>query len=146
MTGKFVNEQLHAKNDAHGRWYIELLDPITKATSKIHYHDARNFGTLKFCLSKEMLDAKLLSLGPDVLDAQNTTEDVFLAIVSQKNPTLNVCRFLMNQEVSVFEALKWFHFMSFCQIVEKAQNLHPCHAYFSRVKLELEWYWKLHFS
>jgi formamidopyrimidine-DNA glycosylase len=106
MTGKFVNEQLHAQNDAHGRWYLELMDPSTRKKSKVHYHDARSFGTLKFCLSKAALEAKLLSLGPDILDADNTTEDVFLGIVSQKNPSLNVCKFLMDQEVSLCDVLK----------------------------------------
>lgn len=103
MTGKFVNEKLHANNDSSGRWYFELLDPVTKKKHKLHYHDTRNFGTLKFCLSKAQLETKLQTLGPDVLEA-STTEDVFLGIVSNKNPTLNICRFLMNQTVSELPA------------------------------------------
>jgi formamidopyrimidine-DNA glycosylase len=115
MTGKFVNEQLHAQNDAHGRWYLELLDPMTRKKSKVHYHDTRSFGTLKFCLSKAALEAKLLSLGPDILQANTTTEEVFLGIVSHKNPSLNVCKFLMNQEVSVCEVVPS---PSFCHLTQ----------------------------
>ena len=99
MTGKFVSENLHQQNDAHGRWYLEVLDLTNNKRNKIYYHDMRNFGTLKFCLSRAELEAKLESLGPDILETARTTEDVFLEIWSQKNPSLNVCKFLMNQSV-----------------------------------------------
>lgn len=99
MTGKFVSENIHEKNDAHGRWYMETLDLKSKKASRIYYHDRRNFGTLKFCLSRAELEEKLQSLGPDILETSTTTEDVFLEIWSQKNPALNVCKFLINQSV-----------------------------------------------
>ena len=47
----------------------------TKSTyHKIYYHDKRNFGTLKFSLSKQELQQKLESLGPDVLQLAVTTK------------------------------------------------------------------------
>ena len=100
MTGKFVSEKAHERNDAHGRWYLEVMDTKSGTRRKIHYHDQRNFGTLKFCLSEAELNAKLETLGPDILEPSTTTEDVFLGIAVKK-PTMNVCKFLMNQSVSL---------------------------------------------
>ena len=99
VTGKFVSEKVHERNDIHGRWHLELMDLATRKIVKIYYHDMRNFGTLKFCLSRKDLDDKLSALGPDILEPSTTTEDVFLEIWSKKNPSLNICKFLMNQEV-----------------------------------------------
>lgn len=116
MTGKFVSERVHARNEAHGRWYLEVLDLESKRKHKIHYHDARNFGTLKFCLSKAQLQSKLASLGPDILEP-TTTEDVFLEIFKSKNPTMNICKFLMNQSVSVlclFPLRTFLYLLSLC--------------------------------
>mmetsp|Transcript_16164 Transcript_16164/g.35089 ORF Transcript_16164/g.35089 Transcript_16164/m.35089 type:complete len:731 (-) Transcript_16164:329-2521(-) len=87
MTGRFVNEQKHLEDSSYGRWVLELVDATSTNTNddnhdeeqqpppssagpiahKIYYHDKRNFGTVKFCLSKLELDQKLASLGPDVL-------------------------------------------------------------------------------
>ena len=100
MTGKFVSEDIHKSNDAHGRWYLELMDPTTQEKNRIYYHDIRNFGTLKFCLSRAELEDKLQTLGPDILKLETTSEDTFLEMWSGKNPSLNVCKFLMNQSVS----------------------------------------------
>jgi uracil-DNA glycosylase len=110
MTGRFVNEQAHLQDPSFARWYLELIDPTYQETAlattaqktvKIHYHDQRNFGTLKFCLSKSELDNKLASLGPDILrdadDDSALTKDRFIDILSQQKPTLSICRFLMNQ-------------------------------------------------
>ena len=99
VTGKFVSEKVHERNDIHGRWHLELMDLATRKIVKIYYHDMRNFGTLKFCLSRKDLDDKLSALGPDILEPSTTTEDVFLEIWSKKNTSLNICKFLMNQEV-----------------------------------------------
>ena len=99
MTGKFVSEKVHESNNAHGRWYLELMGPSTLEKNRIYYHDIRNFGTLKFCLSKAELEDKLQTLGPDILEMATTTEDTFLEVWSSKNPSLNVCKFLMNQSV-----------------------------------------------
>lgn len=99
MTGKFVSEKVHEQNSSHGRWYLEVLDWETGKRHKIHYHDMRNFGTLKFLLSKSQLQSKLDTLGPDILDP-TTTEEVFVEIFMAKNPSMNICKFLMNQSVS----------------------------------------------
>jgi len=108
MTGKFVSEQVHAQNSAHGRWYLEVLDVATGKKTKLHYHDTRNFGTLKFCLSKTELEKKLDSLGADILDPQSTTEKVYLQIVARKrNPEMNICKFLMDQSVSEAVSHVW---------------------------------------
>lgn len=100
MTGKFVSEKVHAVDDAHGRWCLKLLDLDSEEWHRIYYHDARNFGTLKFCLSKAELENKLKTLGPDILE-YNTTEDAFVKIIKSKSPELNICKFLMNQSVRV---------------------------------------------
>ena len=96
MTGKFYNEAAHAKDPQHARWVLELQDVTTGDTRKMYYHDARNFGTLKFCLSRQMLLDKLQSLGPDILQETTTVTD-FCNIISEQKPTLNICKFLMNQ-------------------------------------------------
>ena len=100
MTGKFVSERIHEENSLHGRWYLEVLDTAMQRKNKLHYHDTRNFGTMKLSLSKDQLDNKLESLGPDILDSVSTTEDVFVEIVAKKSPEVNVCKFLMDQAVS----------------------------------------------
>ena len=105
MTGKFVSESVHAQNDAQSRWYLEVLDVATQKKNKLHYHDMRNFGTMKLCLSKAQLEKKLESLGSDILEPTSTTEDVFVQIVQKKNPEMNVCKFLMNQSVCYYVTL-----------------------------------------
>ena len=104
MTGQFVNEKeiemqrpLAANSEIERvgpRWYFELLNPQTKESKKIYYRDARNFGTLRFCMSASELNDKLSSLGPDLLD---TTEDVFLVAMEKSTQTRNICKFLMDQ-------------------------------------------------
>jgi formamidopyrimidine-DNA glycosylase len=98
MSGRFVTEQVHEQNPRFARWYIELLDVDSMDSRKVYYHDQRNFGTLKFCLSKQELVKKLDSLGLDILDPRTTQED-FLAVVDKQKPELNVCKFLMDQSV-----------------------------------------------
>ncbi|GAX15963.1 uracil-DNA glycosylase [Fistulifera solaris] len=96
MTGKFVAEKVHRQDSRFARWSMELLDLNTMKTSKIFYHDQRNFGTLKFCLKRADLQEKLDSLGPDILDSY-ITEQMFLDIVAAQKQDLNICKFLMNQ-------------------------------------------------
>jgi uracil-DNA glycosylase len=112
MTGQFLNEASHLMDPSFCRWYMELMDVDTEkdgnqktsksptpSTYKIYYHDQRNFGTLKFSLSRSELDDKLNSLGPDILsvDEDGFPEETFLQIVSKQRPTTNVCKFLMDQ-------------------------------------------------
>ena len=100
MTGRFVSEAMHdaGDNTIHARWYMSLLNTETGKIRRIYYYDQRNFGTVKFCLSKAMLTKKLQSLGPDIL-CHDTSEHEFLQVMAaQRNKNLNVCKFLMNQE------------------------------------------------
>lgn len=107
MTGQFANEEeienqkpLASTNDkvkSGPRWCLDLLDMDTQQSRKIYYRDTRNFGTLIFCLSKTDLNNKLASLGPDLLDFENTTEEVFLAAMERSTQRRNVCKFLMDQ-------------------------------------------------
>lgn len=95
MSGRFVNEERHNADPRHARWYFLLL-MNDQSEHKIFYHDMRNFGTVKFCLSAQALSKKLDSLGLDILD-RSTTEDDFVQLVEKQKSDLNVCKFLMNQ-------------------------------------------------
>lgn len=101
MTGRLVNEAEHKRNNRHSRWYLELLNvqeqPTNGAMKRIYYQDQRNFGTIKFCLSREALNNKLESLGPDILLPTTTEDDFFNILRSSRKPSMNICRFLMNQ-------------------------------------------------
>ncbi|KAL3934638.1 MAG: hypothetical protein SGBAC_009686 [Bacillariaceae sp.] len=99
MSGQFLNENAHEQDPRFARWYLEVLDTDSGSTRKIYYHDQRNFGTLKFCLSEQELAMKLASLGPDML-SEATTIDDFLERMDQTRQDLNICKFLMNQAVS----------------------------------------------
>jgi formamidopyrimidine-DNA glycosylase len=99
MSGRFVAESQQPHQTTQARWAIHLRNGNSETTSKIFYHDPRNFGTLKFCLSAKALEDKLKTLGPDILQNSTTTEDVFVALVAAQKPALNVCKFLMNQKV-----------------------------------------------
>ena len=96
MTGQFVNEKVHQQDQRFARWYLELLDVNSGTFRKVYYHDQRNFGTLKFSLSKEELEKKLNSLGPDVLNKETTIDD-FLDRMSSTKEEQNICVFLMDQ-------------------------------------------------
>ncbi|KAL7552963.1 hypothetical protein ACHAWF_016194 [Thalassiosira exigua] len=107
MTGQFANEEdvsnpkpVASSSDrarSGPRWYMQLMDTQTKQSRKVYYRDARNFGTLRFCLSAAELDDKLASLGPDLLDFDNTTEEDFLSAMDKSTQNRNVCKFLMDQ-------------------------------------------------
>jgi formamidopyrimidine-DNA glycosylase len=98
MTGQFVSETVHESDPRYARWYLEMMDVESGATYKIYYHDQRNFGTMKFSLSRDELVKKLAKLGPDILDPTTTVED-FLQVASAQRPTMNICKFLMDQSV-----------------------------------------------
>lgn len=98
MSGQFVNESVHQQDPRYARWMLVLMDVPSGRTYNVYYHDRRNFGTLKFCLSADSLHEKLASLGPDILDKESTTEEIFLSILDLQKPSLNICRFLMDQQ------------------------------------------------
>lgn len=107
MSGRFVSETANSASDyfhEHGngvedgaRWYMDFWDPKTERTRRVFYHDTRNFGTLRFSLSESELMQKLATLGLDILDAK-TTVDGFLAVMDRTKPTVNICKFLMDQK------------------------------------------------
>ena len=105
MTGRFVNEEdvnkpRASNRDTPGsdpRWFFETLDTSNGQRRKIYYRDPRNFGTLIFSLSALELENKLASLGPDMLDLDNTTEEVFLDAMNKSTQKRNICKFLMDQ-------------------------------------------------
>mmetsp|Transcript_7135 Transcript_7135/g.16556 ORF Transcript_7135/g.16556 Transcript_7135/m.16556 type:complete len:469 (-) Transcript_7135:2182-3588(-) len=97
MTGQFLNQSIENTNKSGPRWYIELMDTETGTRSLIYYRDTRNFGTLRFSLSEKEFADKIDSLGPDMLDVGQTTEDVFLSAMIKSSQRRNVCKFLMDQ-------------------------------------------------
>lgn len=100
MSGRFVAETMNSQQLTEPRWTFTLAGQGGKPVN-IFYHDPRNFGTLKFSLSARALDDKLLTLGPDILHPDTTTEDVFVQIVAAQKSDLNICKFLMNQKVGL---------------------------------------------
>ncbi len=105
MTGRIVNEEdvnkpRASNSDKTGsdpRWFFETLDTSNGQRRKIYYRDPRNFGTLIFSLSALELENKLASLGPDLLDLDNTTEEVFIEAMNKSTQKRNICKFLMDQ-------------------------------------------------
>ena len=104
MSGRFAASPFHDDDDGtthkQVRWYFEFLheDKDEAKMRRIYYYDTRNFGTLRFSLSKKELEEKLNSLGPDILD--DVTEKKFLDVLNQQRQSMNVCKFLMDQSVS----------------------------------------------
>ena len=97
MSGRFLHDG-HPKIEK-ARWAMHLQNMETNTIRKIYYFDPRNFGTVKFCLSASELEKKLQSLGQDILTEEFTIE-LFLKIVeSQRNPFINISKFLMDQKV-----------------------------------------------
>ena len=114
MTGRFVSQSVHdgmsPQDQQQARWYMELAAPpppprtnetttmtTIRRRTRIYYYDPRNFGTLRFCLSREELAEKLQSLGPDILQTDTTTPQALVQLVQASKPSLNICRFLMDQ-------------------------------------------------
>ena len=120
MSGRFLSEKALKEREAEGkknhvRWYLELMEPAQQQShgeevdddgpptttsskmTKIFYSDARNFGTLKFCLSRQELVEKLEKLGPDMLSTSTTEQDFLNVMAAHKNQAKNICKFLMDQ-------------------------------------------------
>ena len=94
MTGKFLTEKESQESGNIPRWHLDLLDIQSGRRTKIMYHDTRNFGTLRFSLSRQELIEKLESLGPDIFAL---TESEFESILATTKQDTNICKFLMNQ-------------------------------------------------
>ena len=87
MTGSWSKVQ-----GEHSRAKMSFADG-----SSLYFTDIRNFGTINFSFSREELNKKLKSLGPDMLSAPPTKEEFFKIVKKQKDKTLP--EFLMNQKV-----------------------------------------------
>ena len=92
MSGRFyfcnVNEDgedLHK----HSRVIFHLENTENEATADLVFVDARNFGTVHFCLDEETLEKKLDGLGPDILADELTLERFLEICNAKKNPKLN---------------------------------------------------------
>jgi len=96
MTGRFLHENNDESDTNKSRWYFEFWDTNNQSLRRIYYNDTRNFGTLRFSLSKLELETKLKNLGPDILASLTKTD--FLTVIDAQKPDLNICKFLMNQK------------------------------------------------
>ena len=73
------------------------LEMVTdKAT--IYFTDPRNFGTLKVIESQSEIDAKLKSLGYDVLDENSSFNLEYMKNIVTQKPSMNITKFLMDQK------------------------------------------------
>jgi len=74
MTGSWSKTRLK-----HSRTELMLDDGTS-----IFFNDARNFGTLKYVYGRDALNAKLASIGPDML-AEDIDNSLFIARMRKKN-------------------------------------------------------------
>lgn len=86
MTGSW-----NKSKSLHSRIQIDFED-----FDSLFFNDIRNFGTFQL-KTKEDLNKKLKSLGPDMLISPPTYED-FIKILRKKN-SKNICDVIMNQSV-----------------------------------------------
>jgi len=80
------------KKTKHSRFYIK-----TTYGNEVYFNDIRNFGTLKYVITKKELSDKLKTLGPDVLNAYVDSE-LFKERLGRK-PKWTIAKALMNQSV-----------------------------------------------
>jgi formamidopyrimidine-DNA glycosylase len=69
----------------------------TQVENRVFYSDMRNFGTLKFVQGQEVLEQKLASIGPDMLNAPCSEEQWLNLCERYKRKSL--VNFLMTQSV-----------------------------------------------
>uniref|UniRef100_A0A7S3VHK1 Uracil-DNA glycosylase n=1 Tax=Chaetoceros debilis TaxID=122233 RepID=A0A7S3VHK1_9STRA len=107
MSGRFQRDAFLQETNDDGkthnqpRWYFEFLDDDSDSeneTKRIYYYDTRNFGTLIFSTSRKELTDKLKTLGPDILNYSDISEEIFMAAFRKPRQTMNVCKFLMDQK------------------------------------------------
>tara|TARA_B110000305_G_C19391746_1_gene615265 strand:+ start:174 stop:794 length:621 start_codon:yes stop_codon:yes gene_type:complete len=98
MSGRFIFAPPDATPHKHARATFHLVNEKTGSPADLVFVDTRNFGTIHFTLEEALLQAKLKTLGPSILESELTPE-MFLEICNtKKNPTINICKFLMNQK------------------------------------------------
>lgn len=70
--------------------------PITRDTRHLFFNDQRRFGTIKFVSDEREHEAKLASLGPDILDDPPMDPEIFAKRILKK-PHRTICESLMDQ-------------------------------------------------
>ena len=85
-----------------GRWTKQLqkhchIELVYNNTEKIWFCDIRRFGTIKILKSMDLLETKLNSLGPDMLNS-NIKCSEFIEIMRKHNKK-NITKVLMNQSI-----------------------------------------------
>ncbi len=75
-----------------------IEDGSYKQGNLVYFDDVRNFGTIKFVNTKAELDAKLKTIGPDMLHDMTMTHSKFKDII-KKQKDKNITVVLMNQKV-----------------------------------------------
>lgn len=73
------------------------MDYTGPKSGSLYFNDARNFGTFKIAQSGEELDAKLATLGPDLLTDDISYEE-FKSRINLR-PTWPICKVLMDQSI-----------------------------------------------
>lgn len=86
-----------------GRWTLDSTKhshvSFQADDTTIYFDDVRNFGTLKVCFDGKELKKKLKSLGPDILDAKTTLEDLDERLKLDKLKKKTIVEALMNQTI-----------------------------------------------
>lgn len=75
-----------------------LESGFKKEGELVYFDDVRNFGTVKFVTTKAELDAKLKTIGPDMLHDKTMSYNKFKVII-KKQKDKNITVVLMNQKV-----------------------------------------------
>jgi DNA-formamidopyrimidine glycosylase len=75
-----------------------MEDGKCKQGKMVYFDDVRHFGTIKFVNSKSYLDAKLKTIGPDMLHDKSMSYNKFNTII-KKQKDKNITVVLMNQKV-----------------------------------------------
>jgi formamidopyrimidine-DNA glycosylase len=93
MSGRYS-----LKQDKHSRILFETTKAYNKYTESISvfYEDIRNFGTIKIVNDRNILNKKLDSIGPDMLNSPCSVCE-FLKI-ARKNNDKSIVKFLMDQK------------------------------------------------
>lgn len=93
MSGRYALQK-----DKHSRILFDVTKLYNKYTEflPVYYEDTRNFGTIKFVNDRNILNKKLDSIGPDMLNNPCSVSE-FLKI-ARKNNDRSIVKFLMEQK------------------------------------------------
>lgn len=101
MSGRWerYSEAIRNTDDKHVTAYFRYSrnSSISHTDGKLVFTDPRHFGTLKFINDKKVHDAKLASLGPDMLG--DPPDDALFKERLLKRPTKTLAEVLMDQKI-----------------------------------------------